>query len=151
MKGLPCIEILKELGVLDYYLGFISSNGVQLRSRLDKWGSKILITKNEGLCHLEMNAVTGAFATQGHPVSSLNGPRIRWLVGTWEASQVLAPMPRPWRCVGQTNFKAQGLPLGFPVPVGLAGHCPIYLSYVVKALDILVRVFNTEGVPEASL
>lgn len=43
-----------------------------------------------------------------------------------------------------------GKPLGFPIPIWLKGHCPVYLSYVVKALDILVSVFNMEGVPEAS-
>ena len=43
-----------------------------------------------------------------------------------------------------------GKPLGFPILIWLEGHCPVYLSYVVKALDILVSVFNTERVPEAS-
>ena len=53
------------------------------------------------------------------------------------------PPLAPWRHVGR------GEPLCPPFPVRLEATSP-FVSYVVKAPEISVRVFNTGEVPEAS-
>lgn len=58
----------------------------------------------------------------------------------WE----LEKTPKCWSLVIAPEVCGAGKSLGFPIPIWLKGHCPVYSLYVVKALDILVSVFNKQ-------
>lgn len=51
----------------------------------------------------------------------------------------------PWRLCDRANLSGQGLPLCFCIPIRLTGHFLICLSYVAKAFEISIRLFNTKG------
>lgn len=142
--------MLKELGDLDYFLGFILPSRVQLRPQLDKWGPKTLSQRNEGLrASFGNECKDQGVCNTRLPTSQLTG--LYNAVTGGDLKSVGAGTLVHGGMWGRTNLRAQGLPLCFSIAIRLIGSFPICLSYVVKTLEILITVFNTEWIPEASL